>query len=432
MENEVKKYTKKIIQFLIIAAVCGIAAPVLIYCAEWYVYDDTLQTIMAFIAFLAIGAVFVLIFIIIVFVRMRSYAKRKIPSEEAKSELAPDKAWAQGINEKAGLPQCPSCGTFNKRGAERCEFCGADMEATTAEPGKSRLSDEELSKKIGTASMMTMIYLFLGLASMVCILVFADYSGDTAPPLMIVSIVAVFVFIFLCIQSSLKSKKLISVNVIQDILAEVIDELVYKPDESITRERVHDAGLIYGWNRFQGTDYSCGKYRGHDIELSDLHLSYEGSGSGDNDRNRDASRTVFQGQWLTCKLGKTIPATVRVREKLVDTDAGSEVQTENAAFNAKYQILADDPHYAFYILTPHFMEHIMAADEKADARTFFCFSGDCVHIAIHNNHGLFQLILNDKKEKRNISLLRARFRSELKYVTDILDELLKNEYLFSE
>lgn len=105
-----------------------------------------------------------------------------------------------------------------------------------------------------------------------------------------------------------------------------------------------------------------------------------------------------------------------------------EAQTENTAFNKKYQILTDDPHTMFYILTPHFMEYIVSADTAANGQTNFCFTGDRVRVALQNTLDFFEI--GNIKSVSDIEGLRAKFRSEMRYIVGILDELLKNEFLF--
>jgi hypothetical protein len=172
------------------------------------------------------------------------------------------------------------------------------------------------------------------------------------------------------------------------------------------------------------------------MTFSDIHLE-DVTTDSDGDEHRE---TVFKGQWLICGLGKKLPATVRIREKLERQGVAkrlfgdranekSDIVTDNAAFNQQFQIQTDDPHTAFYVLTPHFMEFIVAADMQAHARTYLCFSDDSVQIAIHNGYDSFEIGKNSA-EIKDIPVLRQRIQREIGYITSILDELFKNEYLF--
>jgi hypothetical protein len=107
-----------------------------------------------------------------------------------------------------------------------------------------------------------------------------------------------------------------------------------------------------------------------------------------------------------------------------------DVDTENEAFNAKFEILTSDPHTAFYVLTPHFMEAIVAADERANARTYLCFMGSKIHIAVDTGRDSFEA--KRGADIKNLPALRERIKGEVKYITEIADELLQNKYLFGE
>ena len=47
----------------------------------------------------------------------------------------------------------------------------------------------------------------------------------------------------------------------------------------------------------------------------------------------------------------------------------NKVEMESDPFNQQFKVITSDDELAFYILTPQFMEHIVAADEKVDGYT---------------------------------------------------------------
>ena len=210
-------------------------------------------------------------------------------------------------------------------------------------------------------------------------------------------------------------------NVTRDVLAGIIEGCVYKSKQSISKRRIGSTRLVPGWNQFSGEDYISGRYKGRKIELSDVHLKYVHTSK----KGHRTTETVFKGHWLVCELAKELPAFIRICE----SGGKSNVETENIAFNKKYNIFTDYPYYVFYVLTPHFMEYIVSADEAACARTYFYFKGNEVHIAVDSRRNSFQ---DSGADRNNIEMARERIRTEMDYITGILDELLQNEYLFGE
>jgi hypothetical protein len=162
------------------------------------------------------------------------------------------------------------------------------------------------------------------------------------------------------------------------------------------------------------------------IRFSDIELTHtEGSG-----KNRHTV-TDFKGQWIVLELTKRLESQLRVIERGQPSrlSTKSDVETENMTFNKKFQIKTDDPHTAFLVLTPHFMEYIEQADFKArNARTSLWFSNNSVHIALDNGRDLFEPGGVFKSE--GYFALRDRIKDEIGYITGIADELMLNGYLF--
>ena len=327
-------------------------------------------------------------------------------------------------------PKCRFCGSPVKDpGLTRCEQCSNDLTAgENGDSGGSRLTDEELSVKLkGLSAIYKFINILFLPGFIIMFILFVAELPQYAFPLLLLLVV----LIFASMNVSRKLSLILCFNIVQDTITEAFTDCIYKPGMSIAPEFIRSTNLIHGWDQFKGYEFFTGGYKGHVISFSEIRLSDSGS------NNDSGSTTLFEGQWLTCKLGRQLPAMVRVCERSNSKLQGdshrdkSDVETENPVFNEKFRILTDDPHTALYVLTPHFMEYILSADRRAKGRTYLCFSGDRVHIAIHNNRRLFD-IMPKSSETRNIPTLRARMKSEIKYLTDILDELFKNKYLFQD
>ena len=268
------------------------------------------------------------------------------------------------------------------------------------------------------------------------------------------AVIAAVIFANLGWSAGREMKQAAKSSVVRDALAEVFEGIAYNPNGCIDEKRVKDTGLIDEWDEslgihvdfdYTGNDHVIGKYKGREIEMCDakvdkvtMEIEKDDEGKETERKNRE---TLFKGIWMICKLAKPLPAALRIREKAdravlsplkkiagKRVPAKSDVETENHAFNEQFQILTNDAHNAFYVLTPHFMEHILSADNKAAGRTMLCFSGDQVHIAIHNGRDFFEI--KNGSDTKDIAALKLRIQGEIKYLTGILDELFRNERLF--
>ena len=220
------------------------------------------------------------------------------------------------------------------------------------------------------------------------------------------------------------------------VIKEIFEVKDYRPLGHISREIIGSAGLIDRWETISGSDYIEGSYNGVSILYSDLLLQHTETETNSDGEEEERTVTDFKGQWLVCDFNKELAATIRLIERKGGTKwqrkydvSKSDIETENIAFNKKFRIVTGDGHTAFYLLTPHFMEQLVAADEAADSSTLFCFKDGKVHIALYNGRDSFEL---KGVKLDSVDSVRQKFRRELKYMTDIMDELLRNDRLFKQ
>jgi len=336
-------------------------------------------------------------------------------------------------------PPCPSCATPCKPKDMRCLSCGHDLTPGGA-GAASCFSEQELAERLRSLSLrkklMTLFFVIcLAVAAVAVISLFKWLLV-----VLIIAAIAAVVFWILSWSAGAQIVHMLKVNIVRTALSGVFAECEYAPTGHVAGSDIRAAGLIDGWDVSSGNDHVRGKYKGHSIEFSDVHLEKESTYT-DNDGNEHSKyKTIFKGQWMTCKLNRTLDSMVRVREKAglwgfaknkLGVRAKGSIETENDAFNHQFEILSSDPHTAFYVLTPHFMEYITAADRQANGRTFLCFSGDTVHIAVHNGRDSFE-VRGRGSEIKNLPALRQRMQREIKYITSILYELLQNDRLFAQ
>ncbi len=327
------------------------------------------------------------------------------------------------------------------RGFGRIAERAGQKRTRQAVPKTAELSEAELERQLrglklwskvpGICVGTAIVYLFGGA-------IIAITTGNTEVTLthfVVTAIVLALLFALFLIAAgkNFDLKNIMGTAVTLPVLKEVFEVSTYKPNSCLDDNFVRSSGLFTFFDKATGSDYTEGRYRGIRFYFSDLHLQCKDSDSNGKKRYR----TVFKGQWLVCEFDKNLAATLRLKERNSKAIFGtheyetgmSGIATENIAFNKKYHIMADDEHAAFYLLTPHFMERLMSLDEAADAQTFFCFENNKVHIALYNGRDSFEL---GKVKPSDIENLRQKFRGELKYLTNIVDDLLLNDKLFKE
>lgn len=288
-------------------------------------------------------------------------------------------------------------------------------------------------RKSANTRLLTFFILFVTLCGLGIWASIAEKNGKDIPQVITWGILALFlaavVMFFMAVGKKSKIKAFISENITRGLLEEVFEVKEYEHKAHISTDLIRSAGLIGNWDRCEGSDLVRGKYKGHNILFSDISLKEKRERrNSDGDIETDWI-TVFQGPWIIIEHDRRLAAPLRLREKppLIGAKMTSGIETENAAFNSRFQILTSDGHTAFLVLTPHFMEFITSADTKANGFTNMCFEENIICIAVQNDHDSFEA---SGQQLKDINLLRTNQRGEITYLTDILDELMKNDYLF--
>lgn len=341
---------------------------------------------------------------------------------------------------KYGYKPCPNCGAYYNPAEPdvkdwHCSNCGADLSHSHEEAAAVRLSDAELAGQLSSLNTRANTMKIFALVCVVGVIVL----WLVHPLVGVAMFILAAVLTILSGKARSKAKTLLANNITRDILSGVFNECIYAAQYRLPDEMLREAALIPNWDRASGSDLVSAKYKGHTINFSDIELEEEVEREDSDGNTSTHYVTKFKGQWMILELGREVPAKLRLRENVERTGKISrklfgerienkdDVKTENEAFNKRFQILTEDEHSAFYILTPHFIEFIMRADDAANARTYLSFIENRVHIACYTGKDSFELHKNDGA---NIDAVRARMKSELMYITSIADELLQNEYLF--
>lgn len=228
-------------------------------------------------------------------------------------------------------------------------------------------------------------------------------------------------------------KEQLSRSVVPQVLSEVFDQVEYDAYRHISPEVIYASGTFpFAYDKVSGGDYIKASYRGVGLELCDLMLEEEvQTTSTDSDGNRTSdtkTNIVFVGQWLILDFHKELSADLGVFEGL--RKRYDQIETENAEFNRRYGISCDSVHDAFYILTPNMMEYIMAMDRRAGGKVYLRFLREGkIHVAVHSRRDHFEVgNLNDA----DLATLQLKFRSEVRYVTELIDALLAVDTLYKQ
>ena len=230
-------------------------------------------------------------------------------------------------------------------------------------------------------------------------------------------------------------KQLLGEHVAQDLVTEVFGpEAGYEPFGHIADDDIIRAQICLptpdSQDEVRGSDHIRAVYQGLTIELGDIELIHISLDTDDDGNTSKNERTIFKGQWLMCDFSKELSAEVLLSEnskKFPGYLKKKRIQMENETFNSRFLVFSENEHEAYYLLTPHMMEYILGMSGRSGGNMYMSFLRDGkLHVAVDSGKDFFEL----GKEKTDIEILRNRFRSQIRWFTDLIDELRESKTLF--
>lgn len=248
-------------------------------------------------------------------------------------------------------------------------------------------------------------------------------------PLAIFFLVVLLAGGYLWGKSAGVAKKLLSENVISGVLTEVLGDAVeYNP-----WGRINPGSMVFpfSYNCTDGSDHIKAVYNGLNIELGDIELIDETEYIDENGVSQKSRNTLFKGQWLTCDFGKELAGEVYISEWTQKNRRSmkSNVTMDNEQFSKRFCVRADNPQEAYYILTPHMMEYILAMADKSGGTVYLSFlRNGKLHVAVKTGRDFFEL----GKSNADVEGLRRKFLDELHWFTDMIDTLRVEDTLYKK
>ncbi len=149
--------------------------------------------------------------------------------------------------------------------------------------------------------------------------------------------------------------------------------------------------LVPNWDRSKFEDRITGERDKVPFEFFEAHLEERRTTTDSKGRTRTTWVTVFRGQCLIVKFHKQFQGVTKVYrdagalnffKKLGQSGKGQRVKLEDPVFEKAFEVYSTDQIEARFILTPDFMERLIALEQTFKGRQVRCaFSGGCMFLA---------------------------------------------------
>lgn len=220
-------------------------------------------------------------------------------------------------------------------------------------------------------------------------------------------------------------------------LEKIFTDLQYNPDRGIPEAVISGTGMMYTGDRYTTNDLITGKYKNINFMQSDVHIEEEHESTDSDGHTTTYYVTIFQGRWMIFDFNKTFKANVEVCEKgfsgnqantLFGKSKYQKVKMESEEFNKKFRVYAQDPHDAFYIITPSLMEKIKRLEAANKGKLFLGFCNNQLHVGIHDGSDSFEP--GSCFSKINEEEVMNRMSTDVGKITMFVDELELDNDLF--
>ncbi|HHU55919.1 MAG TPA: DUF3137 domain-containing protein [Acholeplasmataceae bacterium] len=198
-------------------------------------------------------------------------------------------------------------------------------------------------------------------------------------------------------------------------------DITYTP-EGISSHYAKITDMFGYFTSFKSEDTVFGKIEDVDFKCADVKVGfYRGSG-----KNRRYVK-VCHGQFYIFDFNKRFRTSTVIREKSLRRPSGLEkIELESVDFNNTFKIYTSNPHDAFYILTPHFMEKLILLERNHPGDLYIAFYNNQLFIGINNDKDRFEPpILSDI----NPTTIQSQL-DDLYIIKDIIIELKLNNKIF--
>ena len=182
-------------------------------------------------------------------------------------------------------------------------------------------------------------------------------------------------------------------------------DLSYTPKGGFSYNELRDSHVVNSgeYKYFKSEDQLSGTLYAVPFSYSDVVTQYL-----KRNGKKSEIRTIFSGQVMRFTLPEDFKWSfghLQIFEKeflsnLKGRTAPYKVQTENEAFNRRFEIFAADEHNAFYLLTPRMLEQITRFADFANCQIALTFVGMSLYVAVDRPHSMFNASIRQSLAKQ--------------------------------
>ena len=215
-------------------------------------------------------------------------------------------------------------------------------------------------------------------------------------------------------------------DIVQKIIGKNFNDFTFEPNNCFSAEEIKKSYIVPIGNRYSGDDLISGTYNNVKFKQCDLCIqNHQSTGKS------STTVTYFKGKWIQFDFTqKKLDGYLQIREKeyggakkvssfFSEMPVTENIKTENIKFNEQFLVKAENPHTAFYLITPQFMELVQDLCKRVQGQISIAFTNGILHIAIHNRKNAFEPPLMSPIPEN----IENELNQEAKIIINVIDAL---------
>lgn len=214
-----------------------------------------------------------------------------------------------------------------------------------------------------------------------------------------------------------KQQKKLSLHYTPEVLEAVLDRVeLYDHKGSVDHGYLWE-DFSYPEREWVGpcSDHVKGVLKGMPIEFSEFCFQYEHVTRDKDGSIKRETRTSFNGMMVVCRHGFRLKNKVTLTQF---TPFRHALRTESMDFNSVWSIREDAGQDAFYILTPHYMEKLMALSRDKWMKMGIQFRPNGTLLIVMRDVDFFEA-----ETAKNVTELKEKLKNELLGLADTMERV---------
>ena len=296
-----------------------------------------------------------------------------------------------------------------------------------------KMTDAELSKKLGHYQAMSVIWFWVGVVGAVSGAIFYFVLQNKALKSLLVAVLffgGIFCASFFSGGAQKKLKVLMQEQMGDFFRAEwekAFGPDIHTPEMRIDEPFMRALHLLDGeWEECTVENFHEGDHGGIHFSAANVQLDHVYQRGCSHDGYETCRKMVFKGIVLRCRTWVPVPSPVLANVRTEDSPCG--VLTGNNIFDCSFCVTANSKQDAACRLTPRFIDFLTKFDQDVEGQILsFCWEGKIFSLVLETDFGIATIA--SSVDLSDLDAARRSYIRSLKELGSVLDRLIEGPAL---